>query len=189
MEDTYFQDQTFNRTDYLAQGEYENCTFTNCYLAEANLSGCKFIDCKFEDSNLSLVQLLKTVFRDVQFHSCKMVGMDFEKCSEYGLSVSFEHCMLESASFRKTKINKTVFVHCSLINVDFTEADLSEAVFEDSDLLDAYFENTMLQKANFTTAYNYTLDPDANRIKKARFSSKGLEGLLRKYDIIIEKVV
>jgi hypothetical protein len=33
---------------------------------------------------------------------------------------------------------------------------------------------------------NYSIDPDLNKIKKARFSTQGIAGLLDKYDIEIE---
>jgi fluoroquinolone resistance protein len=50
----------------------------------------------------------------------------------------------------------------------------------------AIFENTILEKADFRTAYNYTIDPVQNRIKKAKFSVTGIAGLLSRYDIAIE---
>jgi fluoroquinolone resistance protein len=187
LEQAYYQDQTFDRSDWLAKGEYENCTFSNCYLSETDLSSFKFIDCVFTGCNLSMALLAGTVFRDVTFDTCKMLGLDFEKSSEYGLSFTFNHCILESASFKKAKIKRTLFNTCSLINTDFSEADLTEAIFKNCDMADAYFDNTLLQKADFTSSYNYAMDPDANKIKKAQFSAKGLEGLLRKYDLVIIK--
>ena len=39
-------------------------------------------------------------------------------------------------------------------------------------------ENQIIEKADFSTARNYALNPAANRLKKARFSRYGLEGLL-----------
>jgi fluoroquinolone resistance protein len=45
----------------------------------------------------------------------------------------------------------------------------------------------LLEKADFRTAYNYSIDPEKNRIKKAKFSIFGVTGLLDKYDIEIEK--
>ena len=51
----------------------------------------------------------------------------------------------------------------------------------------AIFENTILEKADFRTAYNYAIDPEINKIKRARFSSFGVAGLLQKYDIDIEQ--
>jgi hypothetical protein len=43
-----------------------------------------------------------------------------------------------------------------------------------------------LEKADFRTAFNYSINPETNRIKKAKFSKEGLNGLLDKYDIEIE---
>ena len=69
--------------------------------------------------------------------------------------------------------------------VDFTEADLTEVVFDYCDLSGAIFDNTLLEKADFRTAYHYTINPEINKIKKAKFSIAGIAGLLRKYDIEI----
>jgi hypothetical protein len=49
----------------------------------------------------------------------------------------------------------------------------------------AVFDNTVLEKADFSTAFNYALDPANNKIKKAKFTTSGLYGLLSKYDIEI----
>jgi hypothetical protein len=48
------------------------------------------------------------------------------------------------------------------------------------------FNNTIIEQADFRTANNYSIDPENNRIKKARFSTQGISGLLDKYQIIIE---
>jgi hypothetical protein len=47
------------------------------------------------------------------------------------------------------------------------------------------FENTNLEKADFGTAYNYSINPNLNRIKKAKFSLPAVTGLLDQYDIEI----
>ncbi|WP_086936325.1 pentapeptide repeat-containing protein [Chamaesiphon minutus] len=59
-------------------------------------------------------------------------------------------------------------------------------MFENCDLTDAIFQYTILEKADFRTAYNYSIDPELNRIKKAKFSRSGIAGLLDKYDIDID---
>ncbi|MBI3717828.1 MAG: pentapeptide repeat-containing protein [Sphingobacteriales bacterium] len=71
--------------------------------------------------------------------------------------------------------------------VDFAEADAGAVVFDNSNLEGSVFDNTFLEKANFSTAFNYALDPAANKIKKAKFSTPGLYGLLCKYDIEISR--
>lgn len=77
------------------------------------------------------------------------------------------------------------FKNCLLEEVDFAESDLTNAVFAESDLRGAMFDHTRLEKVDFRTAINYAIDPEVNRIRKAKFSREGVMGLLAKYDIII----
>ena len=76
-------------------------------------------------------------------------------------------------------------MHTQLQEVDFVEADLSGAVFDNCNLERAAFERSNLEKADFRTAYHYSIDPDLNKLKKTKFSTLGLSGLLDKYDIEI----
>jgi fluoroquinolone resistance protein len=100
-------------------------------------------------------------------------------------AVRFERCVLNFSSFYGMKMKKTRFMHSVLQETDFTETDLTGAVFDHCDLLNAHFEQTNLEQADFTTAFNYAINPAVNKLKKARFSSSGLPGLLYSYDIII----
>jgi fluoroquinolone resistance protein len=87
--------------------------------------------------------------------------------------------------FFKLKIKKTKFKNSMLHEVDFTGTDLTEAVFDNCDLQRAVFVQTIIEKADFRTAYNYSIDLELNRIKNAKFSVGGINGLLDKYDIKI----
>lgn len=190
MNEIYIQDKTFEAKDFtqqpLAQGDYDGCIFNNCNFYEADLSGCMFIDCRFNGCNLSLAKLEKTGLQDVVFKDCKMLGLRFDTCLEFGIEFSFDNCQLDHSSFYQRKIKKTAFKNCRLNEVDFTGSDLSSAVFDMCDLNRANFDNTILEKADFRTAYNYSIDPEMNKMKKARFSMNGVRGLLDKYDIEIE---
>ncbi|WP_373542362.1 pentapeptide repeat-containing protein [Chamaesiphon sp.] len=64
--------------------------------------------------------------------------------------------------------------------------DLSSSVFDNCDLTRTIFARTILEKADFRNSFNYSIDPELNRIKKAKFSQSGIAGLLDKYDIEIE---
>jgi hypothetical protein len=55
----------------------------------------------------------------------------------------------------------TIFLHSKLNEVDFTEK-------------------------GFTTAFNYPIDMDSNKIKKSKHSKGQLGGLLEKYHLTIE---
>ena len=70
---------------------------------------------------------------------------------------------------------------------DFSECDLTGSLFDNCDMAGATFDNSNLEKVDFTTAFNFSIDPEINRIKKAKFALPGVLGLLNKYDIIIEK--
>jgi hypothetical protein len=60
------------------------------------------------------------------------------------------------------------------------------AVFAECDLSRAVFQAGILEKTDFRSAFNYTIDPELNKLKKAKFSRSGLAGLLEKYNIDIE---
>jgi uncharacterized protein YjbI with pentapeptide repeats len=179
MEEAYILDQTFENTDFsqFQKGEYENCTFRNCNFEYADLSFFNFNDCEFIGCNLSMAKLLSTAFRDVVFKECKMFGLHFNDCNEFGVSFRFEACLLNNSIFYKTKIKKTLFKNSKLIDVDFAECDLSGSIFE----------NTNLEKADFRTAFNYSINASLNRLKKAKFSLSEVHGLLRNFDIEIDK--
>jgi fluoroquinolone resistance protein len=189
MQAEYHQDKTFVKANYtdspLSRAEYEDCRFVDCDFSNSDLAGTRFVNCEFQSCNLTLAKLTKTNFTDVQFKGCKMLGLHFEHCSDFGFSVSFDNCMLDHSCFYKLKMKKTTFKDCKLQEVDFSEADLSNSNFDTCNLQQATFDNTILEKVDFRTSYNYTIDPERNRLKKAKFSVNEVRGLLSKYDILI----
>jgi uncharacterized protein YjbI with pentapeptide repeats len=145
-----------------------------------------FADCEFKHCDLSLVKLKNSVLRDVTFTGCKLLGVHFEECNKFGFSAKFERCQVKLSSFYKLSLKEAVFKECDLQEVDFTETNLTAARLEQCDLSRAIFKNTVLEKADLRTSYNYSIDPETNRIKKAKFSFTGIAGLLDKYNIVIE---
>lgn len=190
MEQEYFVDITFENQDFtktkLRRGDYEGCRFTACDFTEADLAGLNFMDCEFISCNWSAARLDKTGLKNVNFKDCKLLGLPFDKCSDFLFEVAFDRCQLNLSVFYKVKLKKTRFTDCSLHETDFTGADLTEAVFQNCDLLKATFDNTCLEKADLRTSFNYSIDPDMNRIKKAKFAMPAARGLLDKYDILVE---
>jgi fluoroquinolone resistance protein len=189
MQDT-IQDQKFTKeiliVKPLLRAVYENCSFNNLDLSNLNFSDYRFIDCVFNGCNLSLTKLNKTGMQEVKFLGCKMLGLHFDAVNEFGLGLSFENCILNHSSFYKKKLKKTIFKNCAMQECDFSLTDLTAVQFDGCDLLNATFSDSILEKADFRTAYNYSFNPERNRIKKARFSTSGLIGLLHKYDILVD---
>ncbi len=183
-------DTVFTKEDYTAHplplAEYDNCTFTGCLFNDANLTGIIFTQCRFDGCNLSNATTKGAAFKEVVFTGCKMLGLNFSVCDPFLMAMGFSECQLNLASFYRLKLKGTRFINCSLREADFTEADFTSAGFDGCDLANALFDNTILEKADFRSATNYSIDPESNRIKKAKFSLQGLPGLLNKYDIGIE---
>lgn len=126
--------------------------------------------------------------RDIKFKECKMLGLEFGNCSQFGFAVNFEDCNLTHSSFLEMKIRKTLFKNCQLHEVEFGESDLSGSMFDNCDLQNAIFENSILNKADLRTSFNYSINPEVNRLKKAKFSLSGLPGLLDQYELEVDKL-
>ncbi len=185
IQNTVFEKNNYTETA-LAKGEYEGCRFKVCEFSGSDLSNITFIDCEFADCNLSMTKIKNSAFKTVVFKNCKLLGLNFSDCNSFLLSLGFENCLLNLASFYKLKLKGIKFRNCNLQETDFTETEMTLAVFDNCDLERAIFERTNLEKADFRTSWHYSIDPTVNRIKKARFSKDGLAGLLDKYDIRIE---
>jgi uncharacterized protein YjbI with pentapeptide repeats len=116
-----------------------------------------------------------------------LLGLHFEDCNDLIIAFEFDGCNLEMSSFYKLKLKGTKFKNSKISDVDFTETDLSNSIFDNCDLGKTVFHNSNLEKADFRTSFNYSIDPEMNRVKRAKFSLPGIAGLLDKYDIEIEK--
>jgi uncharacterized protein YjbI with pentapeptide repeats len=174
------------RLGFLPFEVYENCRFVNCNFYNSDLLNVTFRECVFDSCELSLVNTKNTALNDIRFIDCKLVGVQFDECNPFLFRVDFKNCILKLAAFNKTKLKNTCFKNCNLQETDFTEADLTAADFLNCDLQRAIFHKTNLEKADFRTSFLYPIDPEINRIKKARFSKMGIVGLLDKYGIEIE---
>lgn len=190
MENEYIEDQIFSGENYsekpLPKAEYANCSFINCNFAACNLSQYIFDRCTFDNCNFSSAKLGQTALRELSFHNCKMLGIHFDACNPFLFSIFCEGCTLNLSSFYKMKLKGIKFLSCSLQEVDFSEADLSSASFTECDLIGAIFDNSLLEKTDFRSARNYSINPEKNKLRKTRFSNDGLAGLLSHLDILID---
>lgn len=170
----------------LQNREFVRCTFNNCDFSKSDLSENTFMSCAFNQCNFSLAIVRETGFREAHFTGCKMLGVDFSSCNRFLFSFRFDSCILDYSVFFGTKLRKTVFENCSLKDADFNEADLTQSSFAGCELAGARFGRTTLDKADFRSARNYLIDPEANSLKRTRFSALNLAGLLTKYNLDLE---
>ena len=115
-----------------------------------------------------------------------MLGLRFDDCNTFALALEFDACVLNFSSFYKLNLRDTVFKDCKLEEVEWIGTDLSQAVFRQCDFRNAIFENTILENADLRTAFNFSIDPETNRISKAKFSLTNIAGLLDKHKLVIE---
>jgi uncharacterized protein YjbI with pentapeptide repeats len=190
MENLLYTNKTFEKEVYINtrinNREFEDCVFKNCDFSNSDLSNNTFLDCEFIDCNLSMSQVIGTSLKTVLFKNCKLLGVQFNTCLDFLFNVEFQDTALDYSSFANKKMPKTFFNSCSMKEVSFIGANITNSVFENCNLDNAIFNNTQLAGTDFRTAYNYTIDPEFNPMKKAKFSNQGIVGLLDKYDIKIE---
>jgi uncharacterized protein YjbI with pentapeptide repeats len=189
-EDFIHIDKTFEKVILMdakiSNREFDGCVFRNCDFSNTTFMECTFIDCEFLDCNLSMAKLPGTGLKTVAFIESKLLGIRFDECDNFLFAVNFRDCALDYSWFTQRKMPKTRFINTSLKGVNFGNVDLTASVFDNTNLEGAIFDETILASADFTTAYNFRIDPEQNTIKKAKFSTAGIPGLLDKYDIKIE---
>jgi uncharacterized protein YjbI with pentapeptide repeats len=187
MNNSFFDNKIFKGINFknseIVKGIYEDCQFIDCDLSGCDLSDLTFGECTFDICNLSNLVISNSSLKEVSFKNCKLLGIHFEDCNDILFTVSFFNCNLDYCSFYKKRLKGTIFENCSLTDVDFSESDLQESLFDNCNLAGAIFDRTNLFKSDLSTSYNYSIDPEENRIANAKFSKDGLIGLLEKYNI------
>lgn len=80
---------------------------------------------------------------------------------------------MKNVSFQGSRLKENYFTNTLLNGADFSHVDLSGTIFHNCDL----------SKADFSTASKYEIDPQSNKIKKAKFSLPEVIGLLSSFEI------
>ena len=186
----YFLDVKYNSLTY-AEGdlnfkEFECCRFSNCNFSKCLFVDVTFIDCIFDSCTFTDAKINYVALRNVTFDKCEIKDVNFAMCDKLLFEVTFRDCALDFSKFYTLRLKGTTFSNCSLVATDFMNADLTEVLFENCDLYRSEFAKAIANKTNFKTSFNYTIDPKITKLKKAIFSLKEIQGLLYKYDIVVQ---
>jgi fluoroquinolone resistance protein len=181
-DDTTFDKLTCTDTTFHHK-EFQDCVFRNCNFSGSQFTRSKFIDCAFEECNLSMTGFDTSTLNGVIFKGCKLLAVNFSKCEDFLFGVGFENCILDYGSFAGKKMVKTRFKRSTLKEVSFSGSILTGSVFDECDMSETVFNRTDLSAVNFSTAYNFIIDPELNILKKATFAISGLQGLLMRHGI------
>ena len=183
--DQEFKDKIFQEID-IKYKDFENCIFNNCDFTSCDFMAVTFIDCNFIECNFNDTKINYVSLRGAFFTKCNFTNVNFAMTDQVIYEFGFKDCLLDYAKFYKLKLKKMQFINCSMVAVDFMASDLTEVLFDNCNLRHAVFIDTVANKADFVTSYDYTIDPEKNKLKKAQFSVEGLKGLLAKYDIVVK---
>jgi len=181
---TPFNNQLFSESE-IKYKEFEECTFTDCDFSNCNFSGVVFTDCIFYNCNFKEAQINYVGLRNAVFNHCDFTDVNFAMTDQLLFEFHFNDCVLDYAKFYALKLKRMTFTNCSMIAVDFMATDLTEVLFDNCNLHQAIFTDATAEKADFLTSYNFTIDPEKTKLRKAQFSKEGLKGLLQKYEIIV----
>ncbi|HIS34771.1 MAG TPA: pentapeptide repeat-containing protein [Candidatus Avirikenella pullistercoris] len=168
------------------QDEYYNCTFIGCNFSNQTINNPYFEKCVFKQCNFTLAKFTGNL-KDVRFIDCKTTGADFSGISKFSGIFHFEKSALNYVNFYGIKIRNCSFICCNLYEACFDEADLTSSVFDRCDLSRTSFFKTNLEKVDFSSAFNFSIDPSTNRLKKTVFSEQNLRGLVTHLDIVIKE--
>lgn len=181
---TTFKDHIFSENEIKFK-EYEECTFSHCDFTNCNFSGVAFTDSNFDNCNFKEAEINYVGLRNVQFNNCDFTNVNFAMTDQLLFEFHFKDCLLDYSKFYALKLKQMTFTNCSMIAADFMGTDLTAVLFDNCNLHQAVFTDAKAEKADFVTSYNFTIDPEKTRLKKAQFSKDGLKGLLSKYEIIV----
>lgn len=191
MNKQLIEDRAFENAQIhdLINGEVEfvYCVFRQCSFADLSLNQISFGECEFENCDFSNAKLGGASFRECKFTNSKLIGLNFEHCNPFLLSFECYHCDLSYCTFYQLSLKSSQFYDCKLLQVDFTHTNLEGAKMIRCDLKNAQFDSTNLTKTNLSSSYNYSIQPEKNKIRGAKFSYPAVLGLLDEWQIKISK--
>ena len=120
------------------------------------------------------MKIKESEFTNVEFHQCKILGVDWTAAYWPKLSLllpfKFVQCFLNDSSFFGLNLEGMVFEGCRACYTDFREANFTKANFRSAELNNSLFNQTNLTEADFNEATNYNIDLHANKITGAKFN-------------------
>lgn len=189
MANKYISEQDYFDTNFTEEAlpphTFEGCRFVRCHFAEADLSKFRFIDTTFVECDFSNAILDQSQWQDVTLERCKLLGLAFEHCNEFGFAIRCKACRLDHASFYEMSLKRSHFEACQMHGVDFTAADLQGIVLSQCDFTHATFDQTKLSKTNLSGSTNYRISPLSNPVKGLKVDYPGLLGLLEDFGVVV----
>jgi len=115
-----------------------------------------------------------------------MIGLRWDTCNEFGLSMHFVDCVLDYSVMSGMDLRKTTFDNCSMLEVDLSESNLSQSKLVNCNLIRTTFDNTKLVATDLRGSIDFDINPKSNDINNMKISRVQIEGLLNEFDLVID---
>jgi uncharacterized protein YjbI with pentapeptide repeats len=106
------------------------------------------VDARLENGDFSNERFLKSSFRRVELHLCRLTGIELAEAT--WSDVVLTDCRGDYAGFRNAKLERVAFRDCRLEESDFGGAALIDVVFERCDLRRASFAGCRNERLQLT---------------------------------------
>ncbi|MCU7495897.1 MAG: pentapeptide repeat-containing protein [Ignavibacteria bacterium] len=184
----YYLRESFSGREFsdseLQETEFSECTFEKMNFEKTKFKYVRFENCTFHKCNLGLIKITGSRFIDCKFTDCKLIGVNWQE-AEAPVEIVMEKCKLDYSIFYGLDLRRIEITESFAKEVNFENADLSKGKFNGTDFYLSKFKNTNLSFTDFREATNYDINPEFNRIKKAKFSMPEAMTLLQCFDIQI----
>ncbi len=184
-----FDSQTIRDVDLaavpLAGKSFYNCDFIGLSAMEASLREVVLEDCRFLRCDLTMATLHGASLRGVHFESCKLMGIDWSPAGGLTFQVSYHECILSHCLFTDLRMKALQITNCKATEASFAGVDLSGADFSGSNLEGARFLDANLEGADLSTAENYAIDPEGNRLKDTKVSVEAALALATRFGVVV----
>lgn len=175
-----------NFEDVWEKNVFENCRFEKCTFDGAEWARCHFYQCVFQDCRVLNVQPGGSKFQGVSFVRCKVAGFNFGRLETALLfDVTIRDCKILSCTFPRLDLTKSKFSSNEMDDCLFDDSDLRGLDFSGTSFGETHFRHCNLEKANFTEATNFIINPLENKIKGAIFSVGSALELLNVFGIVL----
>lgn len=188
---TEYYVESFDKLDFsqkeIIANKYDQCVFTGCIFTKTIFQACKFYDCEFRNCDISLIKVTDSTFSNNLIESSKAIGINWAEILIPSVKiynpVEFVKSNIDYSVFQGLDLREIQIFDCQAREVNFEDVDLSMADLRLSDFANSVFRRTNLNKANFTDAFNYSIDIQNNSLKGAIFSLPEAVSLLKLLDI------
>ncbi|MCM1042817.1 MAG: pentapeptide repeat-containing protein [Corallococcus sp.] len=167
---------------------FSYCTFANCKFKETSFRNVTFNECVFENCEFVNSVFKESAMKFCEFVKCTVIGVNWRDLStEYATVIEkLDECLLKFNNFEDITLRKLDFGQSQIVSSTFYKTNIAECNFSKCNLNDTVFTLCDMQKCDFRLSDGFNIDSLSCKLKGAKFSAAGIEGLVKCLEIKVE---